>query len=136
MIKTAGSKLPAVRRKDKEMARKDTVLTEETAKEAALTEAAENSQESEETKEEMEKRLSREAEKHAHEMVTIRLAFDKEHTEPLTVSVNGKTWLIKRGEEVVVPRFIKDVLDNSEKQDMLLYQIIQANEDDVRELSS
>lgn len=125
------------------MARKDTVLTEETAKETAFTEAAENSPAAEEngpeaaeTEEEMEKRLSREAEKRAHEMVTIRLAFDKEHTEPLTVSVNGKTWLIKRGEEVVVPRFIKDVLDNSERQDMLLYQIIQDNEDDVRELSS
>lgn len=118
------------------MARKDTVLTEETEKEAEITEVVENRPAAAETEEEMKKCLSREAEKRAHEIVTIRLAFDKEHTEPLTVSVNGKTWLLKRGEEIKVPHFIKEVLDNSENQDRLLYQIIQENEREVRELMS
>lgn len=31
------------------------------------------------------------------------------------VSVNGKTWLIRRGENVSVPRFIVDVLKNAVK---------------------
>jgi hypothetical protein len=29
------------------------------------------------------------------------------------VSVNGKTWLIKRGHEVIVPRYVVDVLKNA-----------------------
>ena len=81
-------------------------------------------------------RLSREAEKKAHEMVKIRLVFDRDHTEPVTVSVNGKTWMLKRGEEIEVPRFIKEVLDNSEKQDMVLYQMVQDQQEDLEVLNS
>lgn len=44
------------------------------------------------------------------------------------VSVNGKTWLIRRGEDVTVPRFIVEVLKNAIKdiyvQDDVTKQIV------------
>ena len=35
--------------------------------------------------------------------VTIRLPLTREQREDVFVGINGKTWLIKRGEEVSVP---------------------------------
>lgn len=99
-------------------------------------EVVETMPEEEEMAEQEMERLSREAEKKAHEMVKIRLVFDRDHTEPVTVSVNGKTWMLKRGEEIEVPRFIKEVLDNSEKQDMVLYQMVQDQQEDLEVLNS
>lgn len=39
------------------------------------------------------------------------------YKDDITVIVNGKPWRIKRGEEVMVPRYVYDVLKQSEKQD-------------------
>lgn len=39
------------------------------------------------------------------------------YKDDITVIVNGKPWRIKRGEEVMVPRYVYNVLKQSEKQD-------------------
>ena len=39
------------------------------------------------------------------------------YKDDITVIVNGKPWRIKRGEEVMIPRYVYDVLKQSEKQD-------------------
>ncbi len=39
------------------------------------------------------------------------------YKDDITVIVNGKSWRIKRGEEVMVPRYVYNVLKQSEKQD-------------------
>lgn len=50
------------------------------------------------------------AEKH----VKIRLPKSREHEEDVFVSVNERTWLIKRGVEVEVPECVAEVIRNGE----------------------
>lgn len=55
---------------------------------------------------------------HNREMVTIRLFKDTgKYTNDLYVNVNDHNYIIKRGVEVQVPRYIADVIANSERQD-------------------
>ena len=52
------------------------------------------------------------------EMVTIRLFKDTgKYSNDVYVNVNDHNFLIKRGEDVKVPRFVAEVLRNSEEQD-------------------
>ena len=54
------------------------------------------------------------------ELVTIRLFKDNErYRDDVFVSVNGRTFQIKRGVEVQVPRYVQEVLDNSMSQDLV-----------------
>lgn len=54
------------------------------------------------------------------EMVSIRLFKDNErYRDDVFVSVNGRTFQIKRGVEVQVPRYVQEVLENSMSQDMV-----------------
>ena len=53
-----------------------------------------------------------------HEEVEIELFYDGDkYKDDVVVGVNGKTWLIKRGERVRVPRYVAEVIANSEAQD-------------------
>ena len=47
--------------------------------------------------------------------VTIRLPLTREQREDVFVGINGKTYLIKRGEEVRVPENVAKVLARKEK---------------------
>ena len=49
------------------------------------------------------------------EKVTIRMPLTREQREDVFVGINGKTWLIKRGEEVSVPWTVAKVLARKEK---------------------
>lgn len=52
------------------------------------------------------------------ELVDVYLFEDGDkYRDDVFVAVNGKTYQIKRGEHVKVPKFVKEVLDNSMKQD-------------------
>lgn len=53
------------------------------------------------------------------EMVTVKLYKDKNIKNDVFVCVNGKTYQIQRGVEVQVPKFVKEVLDNTERMDEL-----------------
>lgn len=58
------------------------------------------------------------SEKKLHEKVKIKIRKDRNSKLPdLFVGVNGKTWLIKRGEEVEVPRYVAEVIKNAEEQE-------------------
>ena len=48
-------------------------------------------------------------------MVTIRLPLTRELREDVFVGINGKSWLIKRGETVEVPWNVAKVLSRREK---------------------
>ena len=59
-----------------------------------------------------------EHEAYMQEMVEIELFYDGDkYKDDVHVGVNGKSWLIKRGEKVKVPRFVAEVIANSEAQD-------------------
>lgn len=47
--------------------------------------------------------------------VTIRLPLTREQREDVFVGINGKTWLIKRGEQVQVPQAVANVLARKER---------------------
>lgn len=57
------------------------------------------------------------AQQDLYEPVTIRLFKDNDqYSDDVFVSVNCNNFLIKRGENVTVPRYIKEVLDRAEEQ--------------------
>ena len=53
------------------------------------------------------------------EKVKIKLPLTREKQDDVFVSVNGESYLIKRGKEVEVPVYIKEVLDNKESMEAL-----------------
>ncbi len=53
------------------------------------------------------------------EMVPVLLFKDNErYADDVIVAVNGKAYQIRRGERVMVPKSVKEVLDNSYAQDL------------------
>ena len=48
----------------------------------------------------------------------VELPYDGEkYVHPVYVGINGRNWMIRRGEPVEVPVEVADVLDNSKAQD-------------------
>lgn len=47
--------------------------------------------------------------------VTIRLPLTRTEKDDVPVGVNGRTWLIKRGEDVEVPACVAEVLKHQEE---------------------
>ena len=53
-----------------------------------------------------------------NELIPIYVFKDKDkYKDDLIVSVNGKAWQIQRGVEVMVPRYVAEVIRNSQIQD-------------------
>lgn len=48
-------------------------------------------------------------------MVKIKIPRNRKDEEDVFVSVNERTWLIKRGEYVEVPECVKEVIDQQER---------------------
>lgn len=55
------------------------------------------------------------ASKNLEKTVTIRLPREKKSSGDVFVSVNERTWLIKRGVSIEVPECVAEVLRNQEK---------------------
>lgn len=51
----------------------------------------------------------------AEKKVRIKLPLTRTEKDDVYVAVNGKSFLIKRGEEVEVPAYVAEVLTNREK---------------------
>ena len=64
------------------------------------------------------------------ELITIRLPITRENQQDVFVRVNNRTWLIKRGETVRVPKCVVEVLNNSERGmlEAMRYQEAMAND--------
>ena len=70
-------------------------------------------------------------EKELQEPVTVKLFKDnKNYKDDVFVAVNGRTFQIKRGVEVQVPRYVKEVLDHSVQQDEATAAFIESKERD------
>lgn len=57
------------------------------------------------------------SEAYLKELVPVKLIKDKQHKDDLFVRVNGHPYYIKRGELVLVPRFVAQVIDNKDRQE-------------------
>ena len=70
-----------------------------------------------------------EREEYLRQPVTVKLFKDnKNYKDDVFVAVNGKAFQIKRGIEVSVPRYVKEVLDNSITQDEAAAAFIESKE--------
>ena len=95
----------------------------QTKKEAPQQEAAipAQTQEMQAQTQEMQAQTQEAAQKNPlEELVTIRLFKDNErYRDDVFVSVNGRTFQIKRGVKVQLPRYVQEVLENSMNQDLV-----------------
>lgn len=58
------------------------------------------------------------ATKNTDKKVTVKLFYDgHKYIDDVTVIVNGKTYIIKRGVEVEVPYFVKTALEDAARQE-------------------
>lgn len=69
-----------------------------------------------------------------NEKVTIKLFKDNgKYKDDLTVTVNGITYQIQRGKTVEVPRYIADVIAQSERQDTQTANLLEKLVNDFNE---
>ena len=98
------------RKKNEEL---ETMLNEETAETA---DSADSTEAPEEAAEKANQKPKSETD-YLEELVEVMLFKDSDrYSDDVPVTLNGKTWLIKRGVKVMVPRKVKLVLDDAMKQ--------------------
>ena len=68
------------------------------------------------------------AETTAENMVQIKLPRNRKAEDDMFVSVNERTWLIKRGVEVEVPECVAEVIRNSELMQEEAYEFDKASQ--------
>ncbi len=69
-----------------------------------------------------------------NEKVTIRLFKDNQkYKDDVFVAVNGKGWQIQRGVDVQVPRYVAQVLKQSEEQDAKTARLIEEKANEWRQ---
>lgn len=66
------------------------------------------------------------------EMVKIKLPKTPQLREPLFVSRNGKGMYIHRGVEVEVPKGVAEIIENSNRQEDIVYDLIQEAENEAK----
>ena len=64
----------------------------------------------------------------AENMVKIKLPRNRKDEDDMFVSVNERTWLIKRGVEVEVPECVAEVIRNSELMQEEAYEFDKASQ--------
>lgn len=74
------------------------------------------------------KKTTETAEKMAEKMVKIRLPRNRKEEDDMFVSVNERTWIIKRGVEVEVPECVAEVIRNSELMQEEAYEFDKASQ--------
>lgn len=72
----------------------------------------------------------------ANEKVKVRLYKDRgKLSDDVVVIVNGRTFVIQRGVEVEVPRYVADVLKNADEQRGYAVDIMEKLENDYKDKS-
>lgn len=66
--------------------------------------------------------MANKAEETAEKTVRIKLPRDSKNSSDVFVSVNERTWLIKRGVAVDVPECVAEVLEHKEQMEESLYE--------------
>lgn len=70
----------------------------------------------------------------SQELVPIKLFKDNDKYKfDLTVIVNGRSFQIQRGKQVMVPRYVADVILQSEIQDQQTADLMQTMSDEAQE---
>lgn len=69
------------------------------------------------------------------ELIPYCIPISKENQDDVPVTINGRTTLIKRGEQVMVKPEVYEVLKNMEKMDKLALDRMKALQEKEKELS-
>lgn len=130
-LKRLESELAALREENAAMkekvqeAEKKAKEAEETAKEAKgeskLTEVQKRAK--------LERDLHAAMQKAKKDTVMVKIPKTETEREDVFVCVNGCSYLIQRGQEVEVPKFVAEVLKNSEEQREAAYELMEKMED-------
>jgi hypothetical protein len=71
------------------------------------------------------------------EYVKIKLFKDDyRYKRPLYVSINGRNWLIPRGVEVTLPKYVADFIDHMSKEEAEIQERILKEEQEYRDLTA
>ena len=71
------------------------------------------------------------------EFVKIKLFKDDyRYKRPLYVSINGRNWLIPRGVEVPLPKYVADFIDHMSKEEAEIQERILKEEQEYRDLTA
>ena len=108
-----------------EAARIDAELLAAERKEEGKTEEREIELTAGQKQVQMEKRIQEAMEAAKAEKETIRLPITGNGDDDVFVSVNGYKYLIQRGKEVEVPKFVAEVLRNSENQKAATFRMME-----------
>lgn len=71
------------------------------------------------------------------EKVSIRLFRDEyRYKDALYVSINGKNWLIRRGVDVELPKYVADFIEQQMTEDSRIWERVAQEEKEYREMSA
>ena len=109
-----------------------TLVAELVAKQLAEAKEAEAkaAKAAEDKETEAERKRQEELDKKAHEMVPYFIPYVEGEPDEETVGFNGKLYKIKKGVEVEIPRFILEVLVDSNKK-FMEFQVMKRNLENV-----
>ena len=95
-----------------------------------LVEAKKTEEEALDAEAEAERKRQEELDKKAHEMVPYFIPYVEGEPDEETVGFNGKLYKIKKGVEVEIPRFILEVLVDSNKK-FMEFQVMKRNLENI-----
>lgn len=71
------------------------------------------------------------------EKVRVRLFRDEyRYKDPLYVAVNGKNWVIKRGVDVELPKYVADFIEQQMTEEAAIWERVEKEEREYREMSA
>ncbi len=71
-----------------------------------------------------------------NEPVPFRAFKDNDkYKDDIFVCVNGRSWRIKRGEDVMIPRYVRNIIDQSEQQKLAATNYAEAKQQAYKQSS-
>ena len=71
------------------------------------------------------------------EYVKVRLFRDEyRYKAPLYVSINGRNWLIKRGVEVTLPKYVADFIEQQMTEETAIWERVAKEEQEYKNLTA
>lgn len=71
------------------------------------------------------------------ETVKVRLFRDEyRYKQPLYVSINGRNWLIKRGVDVELPKYVADFIEQQMQEEAAIWERVAKEEQEYKDLTA
>jgi hypothetical protein len=71
------------------------------------------------------------------EYVKVKLFRDEyRYKQPLYVAINGRNWLIKRGVEVTLPKYVADFIEQQMREEAAIWERVTQEEQEYKDLTA